>query len=39
MGEDKIKWTDKIQAIAAIIAIFGGLAGFYKLFATDKEIQ
>lgn len=39
MGKNSLKWTDKVQAIASIIAILGGLAGFYKLFSTDKEMQ
>jgi hypothetical protein len=39
MGKNKITWTNKVQAIASIIAILGGLAGFYKLFSTDKEMQ
>jgi len=39
MEKNGIKWTDKIQAFASIIAILGGLAGFYKLFSTDKEMQ
>ena len=34
-----IKWTDKIQAIAALIAICGGIAGFVTLFTADKETQ
>lgn len=39
MNRKAIKWTEKIQAFAAIIAILGGFAGFYKLFSTDKEMQ
>lgn len=30
-------WTDKIQAIAAIIAIPGAIAGFWVLFRRDRE--
>jgi len=39
MKKNQIKWTDKVQAFAAIIAILGGIAGFIKLFSTDTEIQ
>ena len=39
MAKTKINWTDKVQAIAAVIAILGGIAGFIKLFSTDHELQ
>lgn len=38
-SKNKIKWTEIAQAFAAIIAILGGIAGFYKLFSTDSEMQ
>lgn len=37
--ENKIKWTEKLQTLAAIIAILGGIAGFYTLFSKDKVMQ
>lgn len=39
MPKDKIKWTDKVQATASIIAILAALVGFYKLFTADKNLQ
>lgn len=39
MSNYKLKWIEKLNAFASIIAILGGLAGFYKLFSTNKDLQ
>ena len=37
-GEEK-SWAELIKTFAAVFAIAGGIAGFYKLFQNDKDVQ